>query len=348
MESGDPARGWPPGRSRRTWAWAVFGAVVVGLVIAAFTVPISRYFIYLPGPIKNVESRVTIHGAKTYPSKGELALTTVSVESRPTFANLVAAWFDSHQTVIDAGTLTQGASLQQLARLQRAEMTESKRNAIRTALDHLGYPRAHGRGARVVRVLDNTPAAGKLQPGDVVTRLDGRPIHTTCDVSSEMAPKKPGAVVRLRVQRGHSERSVRIRTADNPDSPGHAFIGIGMVTYRFSYHPGIRVDVDTGGIGGPSAGTMMALTIYDRLTPGDLTAGRRIAGTGTIDPCSGEVGPIGGIQEKVAAAESQGIQIFLAPAADARAARRADPGGMKIVSIGSFDQALHYLRSLRG
>jgi PDZ domain-containing protein len=105
------------------------------------------------------------------------------------------------------------------------------------------------------------------------------------------------------------------------------------------------VDVDTGQIGGPSAGTMMALAIYDRLTPGDLTGGHRVAGTGTIDSCSGEVGPIGGIREKVAAAQAGGMQIFLTPAADAADARKASDG-MKIVAIKSFDDAVDYLEGL--
>lgn len=344
----DPPDPGSPGsvRARRLWPWILLGVVVFGIVLGAFGLRLSNYVISRPGPVRNVENLVEVRGAKTYPSRGSLSLTTVSFVPRPTLARLLLAYLDPHETVLNAHDLITTGSFNQLLSQEKLEMTQSKRDAVQTALDALGYKKATGDGARVVYVQRGTPAADSLQVGDVVRSIDGEKVSTSCGVPEGLGSKKPGDRVRFSIERHNRRRRVVIKTIDNPNEPGQqAFVGVGMTTYHFAYHPGVNVHVKTGGIGGPSAGTMMALTIYDRLTPGDLTGGHTIAGTGTIDPCTGDVGPIGGIREKVAAAGDQGVQTFLAPAADAPAARSTDHGDMKIVTIHTFHQAVRYLES---
>ena len=95
-------------------------------------------------------------------------------------------------------------------------------------------------------------------------------------------------------------------------------VSVESVAARIDLPFDVRVDVSD--VTGPSAGLMVALATYQLATPTDLLHGRIVAGTGTID-LSGNVGPIGGIGEKVAGAERDGATLFLAPAEEAGNAR---------------------------
>jgi PDZ domain-containing protein len=133
---------------------------------------------------------------------------------------------------------------------------------------------------------------------------------------------------------------------ENPDDPDSAIIGVFMDDVNRQFAPGLEVGFDTGKIGGPSGGLMMTLALYDQLTPEDITGGRSVAGTGTI-ACDGGVGPIGGIEQKVAGAEDAGAEIFLAPSGNVAGAR-AVAKDIEIVEISSFDEAIRYLEGLPG
>ncbi len=145
----------------------------------------------------------------------------------------------------------------------------------------------------------------------------------------------------MTVLRDGRRRTIPIETADHPAQMGAAFVGITMADV---VGDSIAVDFETGRIGGPSAGLMFSLALYDRLTPDDLTDGRKIAGTGTIF-CGGLVGPIGGIEEKVAGAEREGAEIFLAPELNFDAAQDA-ADEIEVVSVANFDDAVEYLEGL--
>ena len=338
----------PPRRARRglRWALAVVAVLVVLAVIGAFTIPLDSYFVYVPGPIRNVENLVHVKGAKTYPSQGSLSLTTVRIDQQPTLFALVQAGLDPKEEVVSVSSLGGNQSQNQLEHTFQVQMRESKRAAVETALGQLGYPPATGKGAKVVATIAGFGAKGKIKSGEIITAIDGHHVGTACRLDSYMSTRKVGQVVHITLRSGDKTRHVTVKTQRNTEVPGgHPLIGVEITTAHYHFDPGVQVSVDTGDIGGPSAGNMMALAIYDRLTPGDLTKGWEIAGTGTIDSCHGKVGPIGGVEEKVAAAEAKGMQIFLTPTADAADARKV-ANDIRIVPINSFSQALSYLENL--
>ena len=166
----------------------------------------------------------------------------------------------------------------------------------------------------------------------------------TCEVGAVIGTHDTGEKVEVTVTRDGRERTFEIEVERNPLDGSPAFIGVQMETIDFSFEPGVRIDFKTGEIAGPSAGLMLALALYDRLTPEDLTDGRQIAGTGTLE-CDGGVGPIGGIQQKVAGAEKAGAEIFLAPLSNVEEARGA-AGDIEIVPISTFSDAIEYLGGL--
>lgn len=323
-------------------------AVVGGLAFAAFRVPIGIFYAYLPGPVRNVEPLVSIEGAQTYSSEGELYLTTVSVDTTVTFVELVDAIVDPNSTVImKEDLLPSGVSLKQLEEQQREQMTSSKRRALEVALAALDLGRPSGDGARVEGTEPDFPAAGKLQEGDVIVRVDGRKVQTTCDVGRAVDEHSPGDEIVFTVERGGNLAEVRVDSTRSPEDPDAPFVGVYMKDVNYRFDPGIDVEIKTGEIAGPSAGLMFSLAIYDLLTPEDLTLGKKIAGTGEIS-CDGGVRPIGGIEQKVAGAAEQGAEIFLAPAANFRAAVGAANGEIEVVKVSNFSDAIEYLEALAG
>jgi PDZ domain-containing protein len=323
------------------WRYVIAGVVVIGLALASFLVSIPMYYVYLPGPTRDVESLVDVTGAKTYSSEGSLFLTTVTIDTQVTFWELVQAGLDSQKAVVDAASVNQGSSLDDLREQQNREMSRSKLAARVVALGALGLGAPTGDGAEVVDTLEGAPVDGILEPGDRIVALQGREIETTCDVSRVMRTVEPGDIVTITVDRGDEQLTFDDVEAARNDQDGSALIGVRMRDVNFEFEPDVNARFETGSIGGPSAGLMFALGLYDRLTPDDLTGGRRIAGTGTIR-CDGGVGPIGGIEEKIAGAEREGAEVFLAPAADAAAAERV-ADGLLVVPVETFDDAIEYL-----
>ena len=330
----------------RNTRWRALGVVLISatLVAAAVMVPLPGLFMYLPGPVRDIERLVRVSDAHTYSSEGKLFMTTVSVDVRVTLAEVVEAAVDAHKQVVSEGDVTGGRPLERVEEAQRRAMTASKQHAREVALSALGFGKPTGDGVRVLSTPTGSPADGELHPGDVIVAVDGVPVSTTCDVAGAINSLDVGEGVALTVRRdGEGERTTVVLETARDTATGRPFIGIHMADVNYRFEPGIDVDFITGDIAGPSAGLMFTLALYDRLTPDDLTAGRTIAGTGTID-CGGRVAPIGGVAQKVAAAESNGADVFLAPALNALDAREA-AGDIRVVSVSSFADAVDYLQS---
>lgn len=325
---------------------SILAGVVIVLVAAAFFAPIPVFYAYLPGPVRDVERLVEVSDARTYSSEGRLLLTTVSVDPQVTLSEVVQSALDDSTAIVMKDDVTGGQSLDQLIEAQKEEMRQSKQAAQEVALAALGLGEPSGDGARVVETIPDTPAAGLLEEGDVIVTVEGRTVETTCDVGREIGSHKPGDDLTIRVRRAGEIETFQVGTVENPQDPDSAIIGVFMDDVNRRFAPGLKVGFDTGKIGGPSGGLMMTLALYDQLTPEDITGGRSVAGTGTIG-CDGGVGPIGGIEQKVAGAEEAGAEIFLAPSGNVAAARTV-ARDIEVIEISTFDEAVRYLEGLPG
>ncbi len=225
-------------------------------------------------------------------------------------------------------------------------LDDSEATAIAVGLRLAGYQSEMlGKGARVSSILPDSHANGLLQPGDVIMGLNGVPIRTTSDLVEQVEAQSADGSVKLEVVRDRTEREIMVPLMA-PSSPNDTpKIGISIVSAGFDFKPPFPVSVVTQKIsGGPSAGLMFTLTIYNSLSSKDLTAGRKIAGTGTIN-LDGTVGPIGGVKQKVAAAEAVGATYFLSPVEnydDALSVARH----IKVIKIDTAQQAIEFLQSL--
>jgi Lon-like protease len=335
-------------RRRLTLAIAAIG-VLVSIGVASL-VPVP-YVILSPGPTLNTlgalgreRPLIQISGHPVYRTSGHLNLVTVSYQGGPSDSfnifTALQAWLTPHDAVVpEAELFPPGKTAQQVTRQNSQEMASSQQIATAAALCQLGtrFTTVY----TVALVGKGTPASGVLKPGDVITAVDGTPVTCKRDPGSLIRPHRPGTAVALTVDRHGAARTVRLKTVDQS---GHSVVGVQVVeNYRnFPFSVKIRV----GDIGGPSAGLMFALGIIDKLTPGDLTHGRFIAGTGEMLSASGTVGPIGGIQQKLAAARAAGATVFLTPAADCQDAAGSVPAGLRLVKVSTLSGAVHDLQAL--
>jgi PDZ domain-containing protein len=307
--------------------------LVAGLVFAVGFVHLPYYAVG-PGPAQQVEPLIDVQGHQRYPSSGKLIMTTVRWYQVTALQALVA-WLDPHQAVVSRASLY-GPGQDAAAEQRRAlsQMDQSKIDAAYVALSHVvGYPAAHGDGALIETTGSGCPADGKLYSGDTILAIDGHPVGNARAASRLLDRAKRGVPTTFRVEAAGQTHDIRVSKGRCPGADRPLF-GISIVdAFPFS------VSIASGDIGGPSAGLMFALGLYDTLTPGDLTQGRTIAGTGTIDP-KGDVGPIGGISDKVVAAQRVGATVFLVPRGNMGELKGIDTGTMKLMPVGTFQEAL--------
>jgi PDZ domain-containing protein len=220
-------------------------------------------------------------------------------------------------------------------------MDDSQNRAITVALTSLGYEMVPT-DVIVIEILADLPADGVLQPGDSVNTVNGVEIVRSADVPGALDGLAPGDELTLGITRAGSEMEVTLELAARDDDPDAPIMGI---VVRELTEPPFPVAIQAGNVGGPSAGMMHALAIIDTLTPGELTGGNVIAGTGTIE-YDGSVGSIGGIRQKVVAAEAAGASVILVPAGNYEEALTAERDIIDIVPIANLEEAIAYLENL--
>jgi PDZ domain-containing protein len=325
---------------------AAAGIAVAVIVAALLPVP---YVILSPGPTLNTlgtqsgKPLIVISGRHTYPTNGHLNMVTVSYQGGPSdgfnLFTALQAWLSPHEAVVPESELFgTDQTQQQVTRQDTQQMVSSQALAQAAALCQLNIP--YTVLDRVYQVGPGTPAAGVLKPGDVITAVDGKKLTCRADAGTMIRARKPGAPVQLTVDRHGTTHQFRMRTTD---VKGNAVVGINVnETYKFPF----QVKINIGNIGGPSAGLMFALGIMDKLSPGGLTGGRFIAGTGEIS-ANGAVSPIGGIQQKMAGARAAGATVFLTPAANCPDTRGAVPKGMRLIKVATLAGAVSALKALQ-
>jgi PDZ domain-containing protein len=333
----DTAAAEAPGSTRRRrWRAALIVFVPLALLAVLASMVQLPYYVLSPGPARDVQPLIHIDGRTVYPSDGRLLLTAVNVR-RASVYDAVEAWIDPAKSVVpERDILAPGETPEQQSERARSEMDTSKIDAAVVALSaYSGYPNEHGRGVLVESVLAGAPADGKLFTGDVILAVDGERVDDPDDLAERIRAAGEGRVLAFRVEAAGEVHEVEIAPARVPDV-AYPIIGITSV-HAFPF----PLTIESADIGGPSAGLMWTLGLVELLTPGDLTGGRVIAGTGEIFP-DGQVGPIGGVEEKVVAAERAGASIFFVPD-DNAAGAMAVADDRTIVAVDTYAEAVEYL-----
>jgi PDZ domain-containing protein len=232
------------------------------------------------------------------------------------------------------------------------QIADSKLVAERVAFQHLGLDVTDlGNGALVQRINENYDVANHLVPGDVIKFIDGDPVRLAEDVGTIVTAHEPGDVVTVTWEReGETElRSADIELSSTTDAAGNTrtVLGVTPVTFEYTLDLGAyEVTIDTGSVGGPSAGLAFTLTLIDELTPGELTGGQVVAVTGQIN-ADGSVSPVGGVKQKAIAANREGAVAMIVPSSEIAEAE-ANAGDMPVYGADTLDQALAVLGEIGG
>ena len=342
-----------PRRRIRRIGWSILSVAVVGSVAVAL-IP-APYVIEQPGPVFNVLGDVTVGGKqvplidipteKTYVTNGTLDMLTVTIRGNrqdlPTWLDVATAYFDPSRAVVPVDEIYPlGVSLEDSNQQGKVDMQNSQKEAVAAALKKLGY--VFPSTLDVVQTQPGSPAEGVLLPGDIILTLDGQSFPDVTGLRAAIKVNGVGAPASIALMRDGVERTIRVTPILSQGDTPVPILGIIVGSdYKFP----VDVTIQLENVGGPSAGMMFALGIIDKLSPGKLNGGAKVAGTGTIDS-TGVVGPIGGIRQKLYGARNAGAEWFLAPTANCNEVTGHIPAGLTVFAIATLDDALAALKAI--
>ncbi len=326
---------------------ARLAGVVVGLLLATlvalYLIPSSDYLL-LPDRAHPVAPLVQVQGGHEPPGPGGIYFVDV-FERRASMLESLFPWIHSSATLVPASLVVPpGTSDRAVEQADLREMSISQKVAAAVALRRLGYRVVAKPDGVIVSVIElGSHAAGKLQPADVIVSVNGTPTPTVGKLRALLARERVGDVVTLGVRRGAESLTVRIRTIADPLDPRRAIVGFEPDQSARITLP-IRVSIDVGNVGGPSAGLAFALEVMEKLGR-DVDHGYRVAATGQME-LDGTVAPIGGVKQKTFGAREAKADVFLVPAGDNAQEARRYANGLRIIAVKSFPQALRALATL--
>jgi PDZ domain-containing protein len=333
--------------ARRFLTPARIAGAVVGLLLATlvalFLIPSGDY-VLLPDTAHPVAPLVRVQGGKNPRGPGGIYFVDV-FERRASMLESLFHWLHPEGTYVSASLIVPpGANDQAVQQADQREMTTSQQVAAAVALRQLGmHVVAKPDGVLVSLIILGTGAAGALQPADVIVSVDGVPTLTIAKLRSALAKVKVGQVVTLGVERGARRLTLHVKTVADPADPRRAIVGFTPDQSARITLP-IKVSIDVGNVGGPSAGLAFALEVMEKLGH-NVARGYRVAATGELE-LNGAVTPIGGPKQKIYDARNAKMDVFLVPAGDNAKVAQEYADGIKVIPVKSFPQALHALATL--
>lgn len=337
--------------SRRLATLSITSVLVLALGAAGALLPVP-YVALQPGPTTDTLGMVrkkpviAVEGHRTYPGKGHLNFVTVAYRGGPQdqigLLTALRGWLDPRVAVVPQEAIfPPDQSVEDFVEQTSNAMTGSQRDATTAALRELDIPVStqvlvHG-------TEKGYPANDVLKKGDVITAVDGRKVSDTREVVRLVSRHRAGEEITITVRRDGETKELPLTTATDREDSNRVVVGA-TLEERHSYPFTVRYHV--GDVGGPSAGLMFSLGLIDKLTPGDLTGGKFVAGTGTIRS-DGRVGRIGGVAQKMIGARAAGATVFLTPSGDCAAAARTVPDGMRLIRVDTLHGAVEALDAVR-
>ncbi len=330
------------------------GVVAGGILIVVASVVRLPLLVLSPGPTYNTIGEVdgipliSISGTTTYPTTGQLDMTTIAERGGSSggvfLGEALLAWAAPARSVFPRETIYgPETSGEEVAERNDQLFALSQSDSIAAALGELGIPTEQA--VLVTFVSGGSPADGVLEVGDEVVAVDGQAVSAPGQVGRLVRQHEVGDTVEFEVLRREepdaepTALTVTVPTAANPGADASEepvpYVGILVAT---AHDAPFEIEFGDANVGGPSAGMMFSLGIVDILTEGPLTGGEHVAGTGTIDP-EGNVGPIGGIQQKLVGARRAGAELFVAPAANCGDVLGNVPDGLTVVAVETLSAA---------
>ncbi|HJR86367.1 MAG TPA: PDZ domain-containing protein [Acidimicrobiia bacterium] len=338
IESARGGRRWPI-------VIACLALVMAGLLIGAWNVTLP-YYAFSPGPVGDALDAVSASEVEVYLANEELLMLTVSSQEVNPIEAFLAGIDPTVDLVAREAVRRPDETDEEFVTRNQASMDLSKETAITLALRRLGYEvETISEGVLIADVDETAPAVDVLRPDDVITAVDGVTVSFPEDIGAALGDNEPGDVITLELTRAEESLTTEVELIAREDDPGAPLIGISVAALDPRFEFPFPIDIDAGLIGGPSAGMMYTLAVMELLGPESLSSGHVIAGTGTID-VDGNVGGIGGVRQKVVAAEAAGAEVMLVPASNYDEALTAPRDGIELIPVATLDEVLDALASL--
>ena len=320
---------------------SIWSLIIVIASILPFGLMKTDYYFMAPGPPYQWD--IAIEGAESYDYEGNLYQLTVRRDEANYFTYIWAKVDNSVDLYSREVILPKGVTPQELSEISIQNMKTSENVAIAVALNLLDYEiETQGDGVLVVGIMDDSPVAGKLLKEDLIISINNEVIKSTTEFISLLRTYEIGDMVSIGLIRNDKEMSIETKLIEHIDYENEPMVGFLASTPNQRFVFPISVDIDTGNVGGPSAGLMMALNVYNSLTEYDITKGIKVAGTGTIE-IDGSVGPVGGVKQKVIAAKNAGSTLILVPTANFDDVQSYIDEDTSIVSVDTFNEALNLI-----
>ena len=320
---------------------SIWSLIIVIVSILPFGLMKTDYYFMAPGPPYQWD--IEIEGAESYDYEGNLYQLTVRRDEANYFTYVWAKVDNSVDLYSREVILPKGVTPQELSEISMQNMKTSENVAIAVALNLLDYEiETQGDGVLVVGIMDDSPVAGKLLKEDLIISINNEVIKSTTEFISLLRTYEIGDMVSIGLIRNDKEMSIETKLIEHIDYENEPMVGFLASTPNQRFVFPISVDIDTGNVGGPSAGLMMALNVYNSLTEYDITKGIKVAGTGTIE-IDGSVGPVGGVKQKVIAAKNAGSTLILVPTANFDDVQSYIDEDTSIVSVDTFNEALNLI-----
>ncbi|MGB7858921.1 MAG: PDZ domain-containing protein [Acidimicrobiia bacterium] len=294
-----------------------------------------------PGPVSDAADAVVASDVDVYPPDGELLMLTVVSQDVNIFEAIIAGFDPTIDLVAKQAVRRSGETDEEYRNRVLQQMDDSNFRSVAVALDYLGIEMVPI-DVVINEFVEGVPAAEVLQLGDSIVAVDGVEVHNVSEIGDLLEGSKVGQTVVITVKRDGELMDLDVELAERDDEPGVAMVGVILGELTESPFP---LSLEAGNVGGPSAGMMHTLAIIDTLTEGEMTKGNVIAGTGTI-AVDGTVGAIGGIRQKVVAAEAAGASYVLVPVDNYESALTAERDHIEIVAIGTLDEAMAFFETL--
>lgn len=335
---------------RSRWRLAVGAAALLVVLVVGSSLLSVPYVALRPGSVRPVSQQIVVEDARSFPPEQSVAFTTVNVGS-VSLLEALAGWLDDGVDVLPEERVRGSRSADENRRYNAQLMDTSKLTAIAVAQEHLGEDVRITTSGTIVRQIEGgSPAASVLELDDVIVAVDGQPVDVPDQIGTLLQPGGPGATHTLTVERpagSTSQIDVEVTTVALPTEPNRAVIGIVPEDRIVDFDFPIDVTIDSGDVGGPSAGLAFTLAVIDVLTAGELTGGLRVAVTGTMS-LDGTVGPVGGGAQKAVTVRSSDYDVFLVPSSEFDEVQRSVGGDLEVIAVDSLTDALAALASLGG
>ena len=301
----------------------------------------SDYYFMSPGP--PYQWNIEIENVQTYEYEGNLYQLTVRRDEANYFVYAWARLNSQIDLYPREVILPDGVTPQELSEISIQNMMTSENVAIAVALDSLNYDiQSEGDGVLVVGLLDDSPVKDKLIKNDLIVSINNELVKSVSEFISMLRTYEIGDIVNIGLIRNEQELTIETKLIEHVEYENEPMVGFLASTPNQQFIFPFEVDIQTGNVGGPSAGMMMALNVYNLLTEDDITNGKKIAGTGTIE-IDGSIGPVGGVKQKVIAAKRANAGLILVPTANYEEASVFADDNTQIVAVDSFDNALNVI-----